>query len=98
VTVRWTEPAISDLVQLREFIEYDNPRAAARTARRIIQAVESVAEFPSSGRTGRLPGTRELVIGRTPFSSSTESVMMRWRCYVCSTRRGRGLRAERRAR
>jgi len=33
----------------------------------IVTAVEHLECFPMSGRTGRIPGTRELVIANTPF-------------------------------
>lgn len=34
---------------------------------RIFAAVEMLKAFPESGRPGRVPGTRELAIPRTPF-------------------------------
>jgi plasmid stabilization system protein ParE len=33
----------------------------------IVASVQLLASFPMSGRTGRVPGTRELVISNTPF-------------------------------
>ena len=33
----------------------------------IVAAVQQLASFPMSGRAGRVPGTRELVIANTPF-------------------------------
>jgi toxin ParE1/3/4 len=53
---------------LREFIELDDPTAARRTALRIVAAVETlIPANPKVGRPGRVSGTRELVIARTPF-------------------------------
>jgi toxin ParE1/3/4 len=34
---------------------------------RIREQVETLARFPQSGRQGRIQGTRELVISRTPY-------------------------------
>jgi toxin ParE1/3/4 len=33
----------------------------------IVTSVQQLATFPMSGRSGRVPGTRELVISNTPF-------------------------------
>ncbi|MGB0108856.1 MAG: type II toxin-antitoxin system RelE/ParE family toxin, partial [Terriglobales bacterium] len=32
-----------------------------------VTSVQQLATFPMSGRSGRVPGTRELVISNTPF-------------------------------
>lgn len=63
----WTEPALRDLAAARAYIALDNPFAAARQMEYIFAAVETLPRFPESGRPGRRPGTRELVVGRTPF-------------------------------
>ncbi len=53
---------------MREFIERDDPTAARKTALRIVEAVETlIPANPKVGRPGRVSGTRELVIARTPF-------------------------------
>lgn len=41
--------------------------AAARVTGRIVDMVEHLAEAPHRGRPGRIDGTRELVITRTPY-------------------------------
>ena len=64
----WSPQAIADLVALRAYIEEDNPAAAQRIALHILRNVESrLSNRPQMGRPGRVPGTRELVIPRTPF-------------------------------
>ena len=40
---------------------------AARITLQIVGSVQQLAAFPMSGRPGRVPGTRELVISNTPF-------------------------------
>ena len=65
--VVWLEEAAADLAEVRRYIAQDNPGAAVRTARRIRQAVERLADTPHLGRPGRVPGTRELVVTGTPY-------------------------------
>jgi toxin ParE1/3/4 len=67
MTPVWTPAAIDDLASLRAFIAEQDPAAAQRVVLRIIHLVETLAESPEMGRPGRVPGTRELVITRTPF-------------------------------
>lgn len=63
----WAPGAIEDLRQLRAYIAQDNPRAAADIAAKVLAAVERLPSFPASGRPGRLPNTRELVVLGTPL-------------------------------
>jgi toxin ParE1/3/4 len=68
MTLIWSPEAIADLAALRAYIEQDNPTAAQRIALHIIHNIETLLpENPEMGRPGRVPGTRELVIPRTPF-------------------------------
>jgi len=65
----WSPEAIDDLVALRAYIADDDNTAAQRIALRIIDTVEKLlSENADIGRPGRVPGTRELVIARTPFT------------------------------
>jgi toxin ParE1/3/4 len=64
----WSPEAIGDLISLRAYIAENYSAAALRTAQRIVQSIEDgLVENPSMGRPGRVPGTRELVITRTPY-------------------------------
>ena len=64
----WSPEAIEDLAALRGYIEQDNPAAARRIALHIFHTVEMLlGDNPEMGRPGRVPGTRELVIPKTPF-------------------------------
>jgi toxin ParE1/3/4 len=68
MNIVWSPEAIEDLVSLRAYIAEDNPVAARRLVLRIIQVIELVLpDNPHSGRPGRVPGTRELIIPRTPY-------------------------------
>ncbi len=63
----WAPGAIEDLKQLRAYIARDNPRAAADIAAKVLEAVERLPSFPASGRPGRVPNTRDLVVPGTPL-------------------------------
>jgi toxin ParE1/3/4 len=68
MNIAWSTEAIEDLVSLRAYIAEDSPIAARRVVLHIIQNVEQVLlDSPQIGRPGRVPGTRELVIPRTPY-------------------------------
>ncbi|MEC4819012.1 MAG: type II toxin-antitoxin system RelE/ParE family toxin [Scytonema sp. PMC 1069.18] len=65
--IKWLKKALRNLEQVYQHISVDNPEAAIRTILKIQAAVEQLASFPHMGRLGRLEGTRELVIGNTPY-------------------------------
>ena len=65
--VRWLRRALKNLDKEAEYIARDNPDAAARTVARIATSIDRLAIHPASGRIGRVPGTRELVIAGTPY-------------------------------
>lgn len=64
----WAPEAIDDLAALRAYVSRDDPAAARRLALHILDTVETVlAENPHIGRPGRVPGTREFVIDKSPY-------------------------------
>ncbi|TAL87981.1 MAG: type II toxin-antitoxin system RelE/ParE family toxin [Rhodanobacter sp.] len=65
--LEWSAYAIEDRVAIFEYIEADNPQAAVTVDDRIRLQVEQLIRHPESGRIGRVEGTRELVIDRTPY-------------------------------
>jgi toxin ParE1/3/4 len=65
--VVWSRRALQHLVSVRDYIAMDNPRAAAEIASRILEAAARLAANPHIGRSGRIVGTRELVIPGTPY-------------------------------
>jgi toxin ParE1/3/4 len=68
MTPLWAPEAINDLAALRAYIERDDPAAAQRVALHVIHNIEVLlANSPEMGRPGRVPGTRELAIPRTPI-------------------------------
>ena len=66
--IEWTEQAIRQLDCARDYIALSNSEeVAARITTRIVTTIQQFATFPMSGRSGRVPDTRELVISDTPF-------------------------------
>lgn len=66
--IRWQEDALADLAALRAYIEEDNPAAAQKVARRIIDAVSLLPDHPLMGGPGKIHNTRELVVTNTPYT------------------------------
>jgi len=69
VQLNWTESAEEDLEDVEAYIAEDNsPVVALDIVFKIIDTIESLLkEHPESGRSGRVPNTRELVIDGTPY-------------------------------
>lgn len=67
-TLEWTEQATRQLDQAHDYIALSNSEEVAeRIATQIVTTIQQLTAFPMSGRSGRVPGTRELVISNTPF-------------------------------
>jgi len=63
-----TGQATQQLDQAHDYIALSNSEeVAARITLHIATSVQQLATFPMSGRPGRVPGTRELVISNSPF-------------------------------
>jgi addiction module RelE/StbE family toxin len=67
VKLEWSPFAVEDRERIFDYIEPNNPWAAIAVDERIREQVAVLATFPESGRVGRVAGTRELVISRTPY-------------------------------
>lgn len=65
--LEWSVFAIEDRDRIFDYIELDNPQAAASNDQRIAARVAKLARFPESGRPGRVVGTREMPVTRTPY-------------------------------
>jgi toxin ParE1/3/4 len=57
----WTDPALANLEAIRTYIEQFNPRAARQLANSLIEAGNSLTQFPYRGRPVRGTDMRELV-------------------------------------
>ena len=68
MNIIWSAEAIADLISLRAYIAEHDPIAARRTAQLIIELIEDMlVHNPHIGRPGRVSGTREFVITKTPY-------------------------------
>jgi len=63
----WTDPALSDLDAIADYIALENPEAARGLVRRVVQHVEQLIEYPESGsRPRELRGSRYRQIVEPP--------------------------------
>lgn len=46
----WTEPALSDLEEIAEYIALDSPVAAKKLVQKVFQKLERLEQHPHSGR------------------------------------------------
>jgi len=68
LTLEWTGQATRQLDQAHAYIALSkSEEVAARITAQIVASIQQLAAFPMSGRSGRVTGTRELVISNTPF-------------------------------
>jgi toxin ParE1/3/4 len=65
--VRWLRKAIFNLDAEADYIAKENAVAAAEMFVYVKAKADALGDFPSTGRPGRVPNTRELVIDRYPF-------------------------------
>ena len=65
--LEWSAHALADRDAIFDYIEADSSQAAIAVDERIREQAETLTRFPQGGRSGRIEGTRELVISRTPY-------------------------------
>jgi toxin ParE1/3/4 len=65
--IRWTNKALDNLDAAIEYITANNPAAARKVARNILNSIRLLKDQPGLGRPGRVTGTRELVISGLPY-------------------------------
>ena len=63
----WTPNARKARTAAIDYIAHDSPRAALGQLDEIERQTDMLIAHPEMGRPGRVDGTRELVISRTPF-------------------------------
>lgn len=66
--LRWSPGAVADLESISRYIEQQRGLATANEVCEIIyQAIQALRTHPRMGRSGRVEGTRELVVPSTPY-------------------------------
>jgi addiction module RelE/StbE family toxin len=65
--LRWTSAAANDLENISDYLHQQHPQVAQPTVRRLYAEILELSRFPSRGRPGREPGTRELILSGLPY-------------------------------
>lgn len=65
--IEWLPAAQHDFDSIVDYISSDKPLAAIKQGDEIERQVASLLEHRQLGRPGRVKGTRELVVVRTPY-------------------------------
>ena len=60
--VVWRKPASASLLEIIRYIANEDPQAARRLKERLESAVLPLSEHPYLYPSGRVPGTREIVV------------------------------------
>ncbi len=63
----WSEQARQEWTEHYRFYFARNPDAARRMRQLVMEGARRLRDYPKIGRPGRVQGSRELVIGGTPF-------------------------------
>jgi toxin ParE1/3/4 len=65
--VHWSAASVSHLKEVVEYLQGESAAGAVTTRRKILETVRRLGQLPWSGRTGRIEGTREAVVPRSPY-------------------------------
>lgn len=65
--IKWLRNASKNLSKEAEFIYQQNSKASIQFVKKIRKTVELLAENPALGHTGRIHGTREIIIPKTNY-------------------------------
>ncbi len=67
MTLEWSHFALDDREVIFDYIEAESPRSAVMVDEAVEATADQLIAFPETGRSGRLPGTRELVVTGLPY-------------------------------
>jgi toxin ParE1/3/4 len=62
MVIKWTKTALRSVDEIAGYIAKDNPKRANSFVVELQDAVAKLQVHPGMGRSGRVPGTRELVL------------------------------------
>lgn len=65
--IKLAKLALQDIQSTKNYISQDKPNAALAVIERAMETIENIATFPSIGRLGQVPQTKELVVSGTPL-------------------------------
>ena len=65
--VLWSASSVRHLQQVVDYLQGESSGGAIIVRRRILQTARRAGQMPFSGRVGRIDGTREAVVPRTPY-------------------------------
>nr|WED68580.1 type II toxin-antitoxin system RelE/ParE family toxin [Pectobacterium colocasium] len=65
--IKWLRKAAANLEAEYLYIAQDNPQAASQFVDEVQRLTELLPQQPAMGRSGRVPGTRELVLTHYPY-------------------------------
>lgn len=63
----FTPRAKDDLIEIADYLRPRNPQGARRVRSAILRALQTVVQFPQSGRKQTTPGVRKVVALKYPY-------------------------------
>lgn len=66
--LEWSRRAEDGLAAIHDFIAEDNPKAAEKVVRHLLDSAAKLVGFPLLGHEGKRTGTRELVLPKYHYS------------------------------